>query len=76
MADVEFVIPAKKDELLQGEPGQYTVTNVCNLPELSTKLSGNMPLFCLYSPVTCHSLLPLTIVAVNGLHNVLQTEDM
>jgi hypothetical protein len=40
MADVEFVIPTNKDELLQGEPGQYSVTNVCSLPELSEKLSG------------------------------------
>jgi hypothetical protein len=52
MADVEFVIPTNKDELLQGEPGQYTVTNVCSLPELSAKLSGKMSLFCLYCPVT------------------------
>jgi hypothetical protein len=45
MTDVEFVIPTKKDELLQGEPGQYSVTNVCSLPELPHKLAGKI---CLY----------------------------
>jgi hypothetical protein len=44
MADVEFVIPTNKDELLQGEPGRYSVTNVCGLLELSDKLSGKF--FC------------------------------
>jgi hypothetical protein len=45
MTDVEFVIPTNKDVLLQGEPGQYSVTNVCSLPELSHKLAGRI---CLY----------------------------
>lgn len=45
MTDVEFVIPMNKDVLLQGEPGQYSVTNVCSLPELSHKLAGKS---CLY----------------------------
>ncbi|XP_069703056.1 condensin complex subunit 1 [Periplaneta americana] len=39
MADVEFVIPTNKDELLQEEPGRYCVTNVCSIPDLSGKLS-------------------------------------
>jgi hypothetical protein len=46
MADVEFVIPTNKDELLQGEPGQYSVTNVYSLPELSDKLSGIFVCMC------------------------------
>jgi hypothetical protein len=46
MTDVEFVIPTNKDELLQGEPGQYSVTNVCSLPELSHKLAGKICMFC------------------------------
>lgn len=45
MTDVEFVIPTNKDVLLQGEPGQYSVTNVCSLQELSNKLAGKI---CLY----------------------------
>lgn len=42
MTDVEFVIPTNKDVLLQGEPGQYSVNNVCSLPELSHKLAGKV----------------------------------
>jgi hypothetical protein len=42
MTDVEFVIPTNKDELLQGEPGQYSVTNVCSIPELPHKLAGKI----------------------------------
>ena len=47
MTDVEFVIPTNKDALLQGEPGQYSVTNVCSLPELSHKLAGKIRLYIL-----------------------------
>jgi len=48
MTDVEFVIPTNKDALLQGEPGQYSVTDVCSLPELSHKLAGKIYLYILY----------------------------
>ncbi|PSN48611.1 hypothetical protein C0J52_18669 [Blattella germanica] len=40
MADVDFVIPSNKDELLQSEPGQYCVNNVSDLRDLSDRLSG------------------------------------
>jgi hypothetical protein len=49
MAYVEFVIPTNKDELLQGEPGQYSVTNVYSLPELSDKLSGKVVYRMIYA---------------------------
>jgi hypothetical protein len=54
MAYVEFVIPGNKDQLLQGEPGQYSVTNICTLPDLSDKLSGNY--FYVYCNVCSTSL--------------------
>jgi hypothetical protein len=60
MAYVEFVIPANKDELLQGDPGQYSVTNVCTLPELSEKLSGKF-FSCMYCNV-CNTALSIPSV--------------
>jgi hypothetical protein len=51
MTDVEFVIPTNKDELLQGEPGQYCVTNVCSLPELSYKLAGKICFICIFCDI-------------------------
>lgn len=68
MTDVEFVIPTNKDELLQGEPGQYSVTNVCSLPELSHKLAGKICLYTLSYSICC----TLTVFFVILVYRLLQ----
>jgi hypothetical protein len=65
MAYVEFVIPTNKDELLQGEPGQYSVTNACSLPELSDKLSGKSVYSMMYA--TQSSYLCFLCMKITGI---------